>query len=428
MDNRKICVVGLGYVGLPLAVAFGKKNHIVGYDINNDRIQALQRGCDLTHEVDDADLKSASIEFTSDPVKIRSCDFIIVAVPTPVNIAKTPDLTAVKGATSVVGENLAPNAIVVYESTVYPGVTEHECIPILEEKSGMKCGIDFKVGYSPERVNPGDKEHTIDKIVKVVSGMDEESLDIIASVYGQIITAGVHRAENIKTAEAAKVIENIQRDLNIALMNELSIIFSKIGIETRKVIEAAGTKWNFHRYFPGLVGGHCIGVDPYYLTHLALHLGIHPKVILAGRDTNDGMAKIVAEMVLKELIRAGVSIKQSTVLVMGLTFKENVPDMRNSRSFDVIRYLREYSINVIGCDPMLPYGLVDGEVCEVENIPFEDVPAVDAVLIINAHDEFKKISLQTLKTHLKSPPILIDIKSMYDKHEAFKEGFEYKNL
>lgn len=428
MNKRKICVVGLGYVGLPLAVAFGKKQAIVGFDINETRIKALQQHHDLTNETTGDELRATSIDFSCDPRKIRQCDFIIVAVPTPVNEAKTPDLTAVKSASQIVGQNLVHGAIVVYESTVYPGVTEDICKPILERESGLTCGRDFKIGYSPERINPGDKQHTIDKIVKIVSGMDKETEDVVAEVYGDIITAGVYRAQNIKTAEAAKVIENIQRDLNIALMNELSIIFKKVGIDTRQVINAAGTKWNFHRYFPGLVGGHCIGVDPYYLTHLALHLGIHPKVILAGRDTNDGMSKYVAEMVLKELNRAGHVLKNSTVLVMGLTFKENVPDKRNSRAFDVIRYLREYSVNVIGCDPTLEPGMVDGETLEVENVLFNDVKKVDCALLINAHDEFKAISLDDLKAKMNNTPILIDIKSCYPEQEAVNKGFIYRNL
>ncbi|MEW6536054.1 MAG: nucleotide sugar dehydrogenase [Candidatus Auribacterota bacterium] len=430
MSTRKICVVGLGYVGLPLAVAFGNKQHIVGFDINSKRISALKAGADETHEVSDAELAASDIEFTDNPELIAHCDFIVVAVPTPVDHSKTPDLTAVRSATAIVGRNLSKGAIVVYESTVYPGVTEDICIPILEQESGLKHGVDFKVGYSPERINPGDKEHTIDKIVKVISGADGESLEVIAAVYGEIILAGIHRAPNIKTAEAAKVIENIQRDLNIALMNELAIIFEKVGIETRKVIEAACTKWNFNRYFPGLVGGHCIGVDPYYLTHLALHLGIHPKVILAGRDTNDGMSKYVAEKVLKELIKAGKAPKEAHVLVMGLTFKENVPDMRNSRAFDVIRILREYTINVTGCDPLLHYGTVEGEAVRVKNVPFDSIldGTVDCVLVINAHNVFKSITLDDLKRKMKTPPILVDLKSMFSKESALREGFSYNNL
>ncbi len=428
MEDRKICVVGLGYVGLPLAVEFGKKGKIIGFDINKDRVELLRQYKDITNETTEADLRAAQVEYTNQPSKIRECDFIIVAVPTPVNNQRVPDLSAVKSASATVGQNLAEGSIVVYESTVYPGVTEDICVPILEKESGMVCGKDFKVGYSPERINPGDREHTLNKIVKIVSGMDKETLDIVAGVYERVITAGVYRAENIKTAEAAKVIENIQRDLNIALMNELSIIFSRVGIDTRKVIDAAGTKWNFHRYFPGLVGGHCIGVDPYYLTYLALSKGIHPKVILAGRDTNDGMSKYVAEMVLKELNHAGHVLKNSSVLVMGLTFKENVPDKRNSRAFDVIEYLRDYSVNIIGCDPMLEAGLIQYEGHEVQNYRFDDVGSFDCVLLINGHDQFKSISLDALKSKMSKKPILIDVKSFYSKHDALEKGFSYRNL
>jgi len=428
MNNRKICVVGLGYVGLPLAVEFGKNQRIIGFDINEKRIKALQNYKDLTNETSEEDLRDAKIEYTSDPKKIAESDFIIVAVPTPVNEAKIPDLTAVESASTIVGKNLSKGAIVVFESTVYPGVTEKICKPILENNSGLKCGVDFKIGYSPERVNPGDKEHTIDRIIKIVSGMDKETLEIVAQVYGMVVKKGIYKAENIMTAEAAKVIENIQRDLNIALMNELSIIFNKIGIDTKSVIEAAATKWNFHKYFPGLVGGHCIGVDPYYLTHLALQVGIHPKVILAGRDTNDGMSKYVAEMVIKELNKAGYVLKDATVLVMGLTFKENVPDMRNSRAFDVIRYLNEYSINVVACDPLLEEGIIEGEHQKVENKPFNKIKSFDCALLINSHDAFKDISLNDLNEKMSNKPILIDIKSFYSKEEALEKGFMYKNL
>ncbi|MCB1195025.1 nucleotide sugar dehydrogenase [bacterium] len=426
--QRKICVVGLGYVGLPLAVAFGKKGKIIGFDINASRIEALRSGKDLTNETSEQELKAADIEFTCDPQMIGGSDFIIVAVPTPVNEAKIPDLAAVKSASSLVGKFMKRGSIVVYESTVYPGVTEDVCVPILEKESGMKCGRDFKIGYSPERINPGDKEHSLEKIIKIVSGMDKETLDCVSTVYGSIIAAGVYPVKTIKTAEAAKVIENIQRDLNIALMNELAIIFEKIGICTRDVIDAACTKWNFHRYHPGLVGGHCIGVDPFYMTYLALQVGIHPKVILAGRDTNDGMSKFVAEMVLKELNKAGHVLKNTTVLIMGLTFKENVPDKRNSRAFDVVRYLREFSINVIGCDPLLPEEIVKGETEEVINLPFEKIKSYDCVLLINAHAPFKSITLEQLKSKMHKFPILIDLKSAYSKEEALQKGFIYKTL
>lgn len=428
MSQRKICVVGLGYVGLPLAVAFGKKQHVVGFDINESRVDALRNGIDLTNETSKDELAQVDVEFVCDPAEIKKCDFIIVAVPTPVNDAKIPDLTAVKSASTLVGQNLSKNAVVVYESTVYPGVTEDICKPILEQESGLVCGADFYIGYSPERVNPGDKEHTIEKIVKIVSGMDDATLNIVADVYGSVITAGVYRAPNIKTAEAAKVIENIQRDLNIALINELSVIFDKVGIDTREVINAACTKWNFHRYFPGLVGGHCIGVDPYYMTYLAVHLGIHPKVILAGRDTNDGMAKYVSEMALIELNKIGRVFKDTTVLVMGLTFKENVPDRRNSRAFDVVKYLRDFSVNVIACDPLLEEGIIAGENQKVLNVPFDDVEPFDCALLINGHDAFKPITLDVLKSKMRQNPIVIDLKSFYSRDEAISKGFVYRNL
>jgi len=426
--DRKICVVGLGYVGLPLAVAFGKKQHVLGFDVNNSRIESLKKGIDLTNETSFDDLKEADILFTTDPVKIKEYDFIIIAVPTPVNDARIPDLTAVRSASATVGANLSANSIVVYESTVYPGVTEDICMPILEDQSGLKCGVDFKIGYSPERINPGDKEHTINKIVKIVSGMDDETLQIVADVYSQIIDVGVFKASNIKTAEAAKVIENIQRDLNIALMNELSIVFNKIGIETREVVEAACTKWNFNRYLPGLVGGHCIGVDPYYMTHLAIHLGIHPKVILAGRDTNDGMSKYVVERVIIELNKVGRVFKESKVLVMGLTFKQNVPDIRNSRAFDVIRHLRDFSVNVIGCDPLLDEGIISMSGQKILNMPFDEIDEFDCALVINGHNEFNNITLDVLKSKMKPNPIIIDIQSFYSKTEALEKGFAYFNL
>ncbi len=430
MSDRKICVVGMGYVGLPLAVAFGLKQRVVGFDINKDRIIALRNNNDSTNETDNDELLNADVEYTSDFAKIKECDFIIVAVPTPVNDSKIPDMTALRAASKTVGENLSAGSIVVYESTVYPGVTEDICAPILEKESGLVWGKDFKIGYSPERINPGDKKHTLSKIVKIVSAQDEATLDVVAQVYGSIITAGVHRAQNIKTAESAKVIENIQRDLNIALMNELSVIFNKIGVDTLDVIDAACTKWNFNRYFPGLVGGHCIGVDPFYMTYLAQKLGIHPKVILAGRETNDGMSKYVAELVLKGLNYAGLVLKDTTVLLMGLTFKENVPDKRNSRAFDLVSYLREYSVNVIGCDPMIPYGEVngDGDGVVVENIPFDKIEKFDCVILVNGHDDFKNISLDVLISKMNHPPILIDVKSFYSKKEAMKKGFVYKSL
>lgn len=344
MHKRKISVIGLGYVGLPVAVAFGKQGKVIGFDINSVRIEALRRGIDRTHEVDPQDLARADILYTSDPNDLRAADFHIVAVPTPVDKAKQPDLTPMIHASETVGRQLKRGGIVVYESTVYPGATEEECVPVLERESGLKCGVEFFVGYSPERINPGDKEHTFTSITKVVSGQDSETLDTVAAVYGSVVKAGVHRTSTIKVAEAAKVIENTQRDLNISLMNELALIFNKMGIDTHEVLAAASTKWNFLRFEPGLVGGHCIGVDPYYLTHKARILGYIPKVILAGRSINDGMGIYISGQVIKQLIHAGYPVKGSRVTVLGLTFKENVPDLRNSRVIDIVRELMEYAV------------------------------------------------------------------------------------
>lgn len=334
--ERKISVIGLGYVGMPLAIAFAKKSTVIGFDINNKKIEMYKKGIDITNEVGDEAVKNSTVEFTCDEIRLREADFHIVAVPTPTNDDKTPDLRPVIGASRVVGRNLTKGSIVVYESTVYPGVTEEVCIPILEEESGLKCGQDFKVGYSPERINPGDKIHRLENIVKIVSGMDEETLDIVAKVYELVIEAGVYRAESIKVAEAAKVIENSQRDVNIAFVNELSIIFDKMGIDTKAVIKAAGSKWNFMKFNPGLVGGHCIGVDPYYLIHRAKELGVESRIIAAGRAVNDGMAKHVAENTVKSLIKANKRVKGAKVAVLGITFKQDCSDTRNTKVIDIV--------------------------------------------------------------------------------------------
>src|SRR5690349_6890406 len=331
MKERMVAVVGLGYVGLPIAVSFGKHNRTIGFDINKAKIEELQGGFDRTGEVSAAELKSSQVHYTADPAALKNADFIIVAVPTPINEALQPDLKALYVSSELIGKHLAPGTIVVYESTVYPGVTEEVCLPILEKTSGLKAGTDFKVGYSPERINPGDKEHTLEKIVKVVSAQDEESLEIVAATYGKVVKAGVHRASSIKVAEAAKVIENTQRDLNIALMNELALIFHRLGIDTKGVLEAAGTKWNFLKFSPGLVGGHCIGVDPYYLTHKAESVGYHPEMILAGRRLNDNMALYVAGEIIKLMTAKRIHVKGARTLVLGMTFKENCPDIRNSK-------------------------------------------------------------------------------------------------
>jgi len=351
MHDRKISVVGLGYVGLPVAVAFGRHQETIGFDISAERIAELERGTDSTNEVEPEELAASNIRFTSNPEDLKAADFHIVAVPTPVDEAKRPDLTPMLKASETVGRQLKAGDIVVYESTVYPGATEDDCVPVLERESGLTAGVDFFVGYSPERINPGDKEHTFTKITKVVAGQTPEILEIVAAVYESVVTAGVHRAATIRVAEAAKVIENTQRDLNIALMNELALIFNKMGIDTRDVLAAAGTKWNFLPFDPGLVGGHCIGVDPYYLTHKAAIMGYSPQVILAGRAINDGMGRYVANEVVKLMINDGVTVKGSTVTVLGFTFKENVPDLRNTRVIDIVSALGEFGVNVQIHDP-----------------------------------------------------------------------------
>jgi UDP-N-acetyl-D-glucosamine/UDP-N-acetyl-D-galactosamine dehydrogenase len=416
MKQRTVAVVGLGYVGLPIAVAFGKQARTVGFDINEAKIKELQKGFDRTGEVSEADLKSADVLYTADPAALKNADFIIVAVPTPINDALQPDLNALRMSSELIGKQLSPGTIVVYESTVYPGVTEEVCLPILEKTSGLKAGTDFKLGYSPERINPGDKEHTLEKIVKVVSAQDEESLEIVAATYGKVVKAGVHRASSIKVAEAAKVIENTQRDLNIALMNELALIFHRLGIDTKGVLEAAGTKWNFLRFSPGLVGGHCIGVDPYYLTHKAESVGYHPQVILAGRRINNGMGKFVAEQTMKRFCQLGRPVKQLKVIVLGLTFKENVPDLRNSKVPDIIKELQEYGVQVLVHDPlaeseeaMSEYGLQLSEWSALKD--------ADGIVLAVAHRAYLDMGQQKIISLLKSgqQTVLIDVKSVLDR-------------
>ncbi len=425
-SETKICVVGLGYVGLPLAVEFAKHFDTVGFDVNSKKVQELKEGVDKTGEVESETLNNSKLRYSSDPKVISEANFVIVAVPTPIDESFKPDLGAVESASKLVGQNLAKGSTVVFESTVYPGVTEDVCLPIIEENSGLKCGPDFKIGYSPERVNPGDKEHTVDKIVKVVSGMDAEPLDLVSNVYGKAITAGLFKAKDIKTAEAAKVIENIQRDLNIALMNELSLIFSKMGVNTLDVIEAAGTKWNFHKYHPGLVGGHCIGVDPYYLTYAAEQVGHNPKVILAGRSTNEYMAAHVAQMVVDSLEKVGKDPKNSVIYIMGLTFKDNVPDPRNSKAKDVIKYLKDKGVTVCGFDPLLDNDTVI-KLFGIENVALGKVERFDGAILINGHDPFKEYSLEMLKNKMDKP-IIVDVKSFFNRQEAEELGFVYKCL
>jgi len=410
---RIISVIGLGYVGLPVAVAFGKAALTIGYDINQVRIQELAHGYDRTGEVTADELLAADIHFTSRIEELRLADFHIVAVPTPVNDANQPDLSLLISASTAVGKALKKGDIVVYESTVYPGATEEECLPVLEEVSGLTSGIDFKIGYSPERINPGDKEHTFTKITKVVAGQDAEALEIIARTYETVVTAGVHRAPSIMVAEAAKVIENTQRDLNIALMNELALIFDRMGIDTGAVLRASGSKWNFLPFKPGLVGGHCIGVDPYYLTHKAEKIGYIPQVILAGRRINDGMGKFIAQRTIKEMIHAGHLVSGSTVSLLGLTFKENCPDLRNSKVIDIIRELEEYGVNVQVHDPLADpdeafreYGI---KLQQLENMR----PAA-ALISAVAHETYKNWTSDELFPLLTEKPVLIDVKGTFD--------------
>ena len=391
--NRKISVIGLGYVGLPVAVAFGKKNRTIGFDVNAERIRELQEGHDRTGEVSSEELAKTDLAFTNSLDELRKADFHIIAVPTPVDDAKRPDLSILLKASETVAKALKKGDIVVYESTVYPGATEEDCVPVLERVSGLTFGTDFTVGYSPERINPGDKEHTFTRITKVVSGSDSETLEIVASVYESVVTAGVHRAASIKVAEAAKVIENTQRDLNIALMNELALIFDRLGIDTLDVLEAAGTKWNFLPFRPGLVGGHCIGVDPYYLTHKAEKIGYIPQVILAGRRINDGVGKFIAQRTIREMIHAGQNILGSTVTVLGLSFKEDCPDIRNSKVIDIIRELQDYGITVQVHDPQADPLEVEHEY-GLEIVPFEKLKPAAAVVVAVAHRQYREMALR----------------------------------
>lgn len=429
--EEKISLVGLGYVGMPIAVAFSKKVKVVGFDLNAKKIELYKNGVDPTNEVGNEAIKACTVDFTADESKLKEAKFHIVAVPTPVNDDHTPDLTPVEGASKIVGRNLTKGAIVVYESTVYPGVTEDVCVPILERESGLKCGVDFKVGYSPERINPGDKVHRLETITKIVSGMDEETLDEVARVYELVVEAGVHRAESIKVAEAAKVIENSQRDINIAFMNELSIIFNKMGIDTQSVLQAAGTKWNFLKFYPGLVGGHCIGVDPYYLTYKAEEMGYHSQIILSGRRINDDMGKYVAESTVKNLIKADVSIKNAKVAILGFTFKENCPDTRNTKIVDIYNELKEYGITAEIADPAADAD----EAKRLYGIRFVDMASIkdcDAVILAVAHEQFKDLSAADFDKMFKagdnSQKVLVDIKGLLDRKAYEAAGYNYWRL
>ncbi|MCI9210013.1 MAG: nucleotide sugar dehydrogenase [Eubacterium sp.] len=426
--EEKISLVGLGYVGMPIAVAFSKQVDVIGFDLNKQKIKMYQNGIDPTKEVGDNEIQNCTVEFTADEKKLQEAKFHIVAVPTPVNADHTPDLSPVEGASRILGRNLTKGSIVVYESTVYPGVTEEICIPILEKESGLKCGTDFKVGYSPERINPGDKVHRLETITKIVSGMDEETLEEIANVYLLVVKAGVHKAESIKVAEAAKVIENSQRDINIAFMNELSIIFNKMGIDTKAVLKAAGTKWNFLNFYPGLVGGHCIGVDPYYLTYKAEQMGYHSQIILSGRRINDDMGKYVAENLVKSLIHADKSVRGAKVAVLGFTFKENCPDTRNTKIIDIVNELREYKIDPVIADPQADseeakrlYGIEFTEMGKIKNM--------DAVILAVSHKEFCGMPMERLdEMFADDKKVLLDLKGLLERKDYEAAGYYYWRL
>ena len=429
--QEKIAIIGLGYVGMPLAVAFAKKIDVIGFDLNKEKINLYKEGIDPTNEVGNEAIKKTTVEFTSDETKLKEAKFHIVAVPTPINSDKTPDLTPVEGASATVGRNLTKGSIVVYESTVYPGVTEDVCIPILEKESGLKCGIDFKVGYSPERINPGDKVHRLETIRKIVSGIDEESLDEIAKVYELVIEAGVHRARSIKVAEAAKVVENSQRDINIAFMNELAMVFDRMGIDTKEVIDAMNTKWNALGFYPGLVGGHCIGVDPYYFIYEAEKLGYHSQIILSGRKINDGMGEFVADAIIKKLILANKVVKKAKVVILGITFKENCPDTRNSKVFDIIKRLNEYGIEPIIVDPQADKEDAKREY-GVDLVELDSVKNADCIVFAVSHDEFKNMGWNKIDSLFGSfnnnEKVIVDVKSILDKDIIEEKGYSYWRL
>ena len=426
--TEKLSLVGLGYVGMPIAVAFAKKINVVGFDLNAKKIELYKSGIDPTHEVGDEAISKTTVDFTSDETRLKEAKFHIVAVPTPVNEDHTPDLTPVEGASTILGRNLTKGSVVVFESTVYPGVTEDVCVPILEKESGLKCGVDFKIGYSPERINPGDKVHRLETIKKIVSGMDEETLDCVAKVYELVVEAGVHRAESIKVAEAAKVIENSQRDINIAFMNELSIIFNKMGIDTLSVLKAAGTKWNFLPFRPGLVGGHCIGVDPYYLTYKAEMMGYHSQVILAGRRINDDMGKYVAENCVKKLIAADKAVRGAKVAILGFTFKENCPDTRNSKVFDIVKELREYGIEPLIADPEADAAEAKA-LYGVEFVDMDNIKGMDALILAVAHKKFSSFTIAQMGEFFgQGKKVLLDIKGLLNRQEYEAAKYLYWRL
>lgn len=429
LGRKRIAVVGLGYVGLPLCVGFGKVfKGVIGFDISESRIDELRSGFDRTLEVESEEIKKASVEFTSKPEMLKEANIIIVAVPTPVNSHNIPDLRPLESASEIVGKNMSEGVTVVYESTVYPGVTEEICRPILERHSGMKAGVDFKLGYSPERINPGDKIHNLENIVKVVAGQDSETIELLAGIYGKVVKAGIYKAQNIRTAEAAKVIENIQRDINIALINELSIIFHKLGLDTHDVLEAAKTKWNFLPFEPGLVGGHCIGVDPYYLTFKAQEVGYHPEVILAGRRINDYMGKYIAEQTIKELIKSQVTVKGSRILIMGFTFKENVRDVRNTRVIDIYNELKEYGVSPFVYDPEADKDEVNSEYGIGLIKSLDEFSPYDGIVVAVKHNEFNKLSPEYLRSICNENPVFIDVKGLFNGDALKMSGFRYWRL
>ena len=430
-NETKLALVGLGYVGMPIAIEFAKHINVIGFDINTEKIEAYKEGIDPTFEVGNETIKSSTVEWTSNEKKLKEARMLIVAVPTPVKDDTTPDLNPIISSSKIVGRNLEKGSIVVYESTVYPGVTEEICVPILERESGLKCGVDFKVGYSPERINPGDKIHRLTTIKKIVSGMDAESLDEIANIYQIVVEAGVHRASSIKVAEAAKVIENSQRDINIAFMNELSIIFNKMGIDTLEVLEAAGTKWNFLKFRPGLVGGHCIGIDPYYLTYRAEQFGYHSQVILSGRRINDNMGKYVAEQTVKQLIRADIAIKTARVGCLGMTFKEDCPDARNSKVNDILKELEEYGITPLVCDPVADIAEVK-KFYGIDMVSFDQMKELDCLIIAVAHKDFVSLSDEKIgklfKNGSNDKKVIVDVKGIRDKDKLQSMGYRYWRL
>lgn len=431
VGQSKLALVGLGYVGMPIAVEFAKHIKVIGFDINEKRVEEYKAGIDSTNEIGES-IKESTVEFTADPAKLKEASFIIVAVPTPVNVDNSPDLRPVEGASRTVGQNLAPGTIVVFESTVYPGVTEDICVPIIERESGLKCGVDWKIGYSPERINPGDRVHTLTNIQKIVSGMDEESAAVIKKVYDIVIKAGTYPVSTIKTAEAVKVVENSQRDINIAFVNEVAMICDKMGIDTDEVIAGMNTKWNALGFRPGLVGGHCIGVDPYYLTNAAEKYGYHSQIILNGRKVNDSMGAYVADAAIKQMIEAGMAPKKAVVVVLGLTFKENCPDTRNSKVVDIINRLKEYDIQPIVADNWADKD-VAGREYGVELTPMADIPKADCIIVAVGHKEFRALSMMQLKDMFKSElpdneKVLIDVKSLYRRDELDASGMRYWRL